>query len=234
MESVFLSYTYNPHADVQEATKRLVTLAKIVIESLELRVVDGVHLGGEAIDDELRQRITGSDALVAIMTPKADEHDHPVMPAYVDDEYKLAKAENMPAIRILDESLQLDGMHQYEEYISFEPANESLVLIKLLRTLALWKQEHGTPKQVEIDPPELGNRFEQGRHGHRCEYQLLTNYQAGDWQPAQIWYEPGATYAHLPGVPDDAKIKLRLDIGHDHWESAFSNPLGRIALQEVG
>ena len=45
MQSVFLSYSYNPHLDFVAETTQLVTASRIVIELLDLRMSDGVDLG---------------------------------------------------------------------------------------------------------------------------------------------------------------------------------------------
>jgi hypothetical protein len=51
MERIFLSYTYNPHPDCAGVTERPQLAARVVIESLGLRVVDGVDLGGRLIKE---------------------------------------------------------------------------------------------------------------------------------------------------------------------------------------
>jgi hypothetical protein len=67
---VFFFYTYNPHPDFDAETTQLVTASRVVIESLDLRVSDGVDLGERAIDSEIERRIIAADSLVAIVTPK--------------------------------------------------------------------------------------------------------------------------------------------------------------------
>ncbi|MEN8260367.1 MAG: hypothetical protein ABFS02_07245 [Pseudomonadota bacterium] len=235
MERVFLSYTYNPHPDYEQVTEDLVRHVKILIDSLELQVVDGVDLGGRALDDEIKERIKKSDALVALVTPWRDPASgNTAPPPYVEDEYRFAEAHEKEAIRMIQDVLPVQGMYQQNEYIPFNPDREVDTLLKLMRTLALWKSRSGRPRQVEVAPTELGSRFDANAPGHNCEYQMLLNFQQTDWQKARIWYEPGATFAYLPRVPNESKIRLRLNLGNERWESPFTNLFGRIELARRG
>ncbi len=233
MERIFLSYTYNPHPDFTESTDRLQRAARVVTESLGLRVLDGVDLGGRAIDAEIEHRIDEADALVAIVTPQADPAGNPVAPSYVADEYQLARNRGKNAIRLVHERLPVKGMGQHEEYIPLREGDELNAVLKLMRTLALWKRQAGRPMLVQIEPPELGGRYRIDALGNVCEYQVLAGYTYSGWERATIWPEPGASFAHLPRVPQDSKVKLRLAVDGEHWESQFCSPTGRIQLTRV-
>lgn len=63
MNSVFLSYTYRPHPDHEQELERLRRYVVRVLEAMDLRIADGVDLGGRPLDDALRQRIRDADAL---------------------------------------------------------------------------------------------------------------------------------------------------------------------------
>ena len=234
MQRVFLSYTYNPHPDYAGETTSLERHARVVIESLDLRVADGVDLGGRAIDTEIEQRITDADALIAILTPQEGSGNQASLPPYVENEYQFARNGNKQAIRILHEALQVQGMYQNDEFILHRADSEVQTLLKLMRTLAVWRRQSGRAIEIEIEPSELGERYEQGSFGHRCEYQLLkVDHCYSQWENATLWQEPGSTFAYLPKVPDDSKIRLRLSLGNEQWESAFSNPTGRIILDRA-
>jgi len=230
VERIFLSYTYNPHPDAAGVTDRLQRAARVVIESLGLRVLDGVDLGGRAIDAEIERRIGEADALVAILTPQPDPAGNAAPPPYVENEYQLARDRGKEAIRVLQEGLPVRGMGQQEEYIPLHAGDELSAVLKLMRTVALWKHRSGRPMRVEIEPSELGGRYRNDAFGHLCQYQVFTNYAYSDWHPATIWAEPGATFVYLLQVPDDAKIKLRLALDGEQWESPFCSPTGRLRL----
>lgn len=229
MQSVFLSYTYNAHPDHAEQTNRLVMAARIVVESLNLQVLDGFDLGGRAIDSEIVKRIDAADALVAVVTPKAGDGGAPVTPPYVDDEYKYARGQRKPAIRLLHQLLPVAGFGTQDEYIPYIPGKELEAMMKLLRTVALWKRQLGGPREIQLEPSELGGRFDMRRE-HKCEYKLMVDHRECDWQSATIWPEPGVTYAFLPSVPDQSRVRLRLSLGNEVWMSDFTDPKGRIAL----
>lgn len=231
MEKIFLSYTYNPHPVHAQETERLVRAARMVIESLGLRVSDGVDLGGRAIDAEIENRILDADALVAVATPQDDGNGNLITPPYVDDEYKLAKSKGKHAIRILHQALPAKGMGQHEEYILHAGGAELESILKLMRTVSIWKRQEGKPRKLEVDPAPLGGRYSHGAFGHQFEYQLLDGMNYSEWKPATLWYEPGVSFAYLPGVPEQAKVKLRLSLNGEIWESPYCNPMGKIVLE---
>lgn len=91
MDTIFLSYTYNPHPEYEDETKELVKNIKIIAEPQELSVITGFDLGGGAITAKIEQRIEDCDALVALITPCQDDDGDPSLPQFVNDEYSFAK-----------------------------------------------------------------------------------------------------------------------------------------------
>jgi hypothetical protein len=229
MQQVFLSFTYNPHPDHVEVTEKLRRYVSVVIETMELKVVTGEDLGGEQLTDEIKRRIEASDALVALVTPWKDQLGNKVPPPWVQDEFTYAKAMDKPAIRLLHTDFAAAGMYAAHEYMQVKPDNPTDALIKLMRTLRLWKDGVGRPMDIEITPIEADAHFDTAQV-KSCEFQLFMNYKEGPWRPATVWPQPGGMYAHLPGVPAQAKLRLRLRVGNETWESPFNSPVGRIAL----
>ena len=210
----------------------LVRHIKVMMEALELQVVDGVDLGGRAIDTEIQNRILKCDAFVALFTPWSNPMTGNIdLPSYVLDEYLIAMVHQKDSIRVVHEALTVQGMYQQQEFIPHKTDREVDTLLKLMRTMAFWKRRAGKPRQVEIAPADLGERVDRNAAPGACEYQLLLNFKKTDWKPAQIWYEPGAAFAYLPSVPEESKIRLRLNVDNERWESAFSNLFGRIELE---
>lgn len=228
MQQVFLSFTYVPHPDFVEETNALRRNVTTVIESIDLRVVTGEDLGGEALTDEIRERIEKADALVALLTPWKDKLGNKTHAPWVADEFAHASAHRKPATRIIHADLAVAGMYAAHEYIAFAPDKAADTLLQLMRTLALWKKQRGRPMEVEIAPDVAGG-FDRNQV-KTCEFQLFQNYQESEWRNATIWPQPGALYAYLPGVPDQAKLRLRLQHANDTWQSEYSSPVGRIQL----
>lgn len=229
MQQVFLSFTYNPHPDHVAESEALRRCVSMVIEAMDLRLTTGEDLGGEALTDQVKERIEKADALVALLTPWQDKLGNKTQPQWVVEEFAHAKAHRKPATRILHADFAAAGMYAANEYIPFSPGNMTDALLKLMRTLALWKKESGRPMEVEIAPDGAGQRFDPGRV-KGCEFQLFRNYEESEWRKATIWPQPGALYAYLPGVPDQAKLRLRLQLDNETWQSDYNNPVGRVQL----
>lgn len=229
MESVFLSYTYTPHGDFAAITDGLVRVARTMVEALNLRVLDGIDLGGRAVDAEVTRRIQSCDALVALVTPHADQNGNVEPPPFVQGEYAQAKALGKRVIQVVHETLPLAGFGQGDEHIRVGPGGELDAATKLLRTLVLWKRELGRPREIRIEPDDLGPRIEGVADGC-CQYKLMVEYTESNWLPAKVWHEPGAVYAYLPSVPDTSKVKLKIQLNGETWDSPFTNPMARVAL----
>jgi len=229
MQRVFLSYTYNPHPDYVEETEELRRRVSMIIDSMELRVATGEDLGGQGLTDEVKHRIEKADALVALVTPWKDHIGNKVAPPWVNDEFTHAQAKEKRAIRIVHSDLVAAGMYAGHEYITYSKDKLADTLVRLIRTLALWKKESGRPMEIEIAPDAAGQQFDPTRV-RECEFQLFQDYEESDWRKAKIWPQPGALYAYLPGVPDQAKLRLRLQIDNETWQSDYQSLIGRVQL----
>ncbi len=53
METIFLSYTYQPHPDHHASLEYLRRCVIRVIEAMDLSVIDGVDVGGRTLDSAL-------------------------------------------------------------------------------------------------------------------------------------------------------------------------------------
>jgi hypothetical protein len=232
MQQVFLSYTFDPHPDHAAETAALRKRVGMVIESMGLLEVSGEDLAGGGLKAEIDKRIRAADALVALLTPHNVAGAARVAPPWISDEFASAKALGKPAIRIIHSALTVGGMYAGDEYIPYSPDNLADTLIKLMRTLALWKRAAGRTMQVEIagsgsDLPADATQ------AHHCEVQIFADFTEGPWTPAKVWPEPGALYTIVRGVPEQAKLRLRLNIGGTVWQSEFQNPVGRVLLKKA-
>lgn len=228
MQQVFLSYTYNPHPDFTADGADLLRRVSTVIESMDLRIVTGEDLAGQGLTPAVQDRIARADALVALLMPWKDSAGNQVAPPWVIDEFAYARGLGKRSIRVLHPTVVAAGMFAAHEYIAFEPGNVADVLLKLMKTLALWKRESGRPMEIEIALDAAGRPFDP--NNVRCEFQLFRNYEESNWLPAKIWPQPGALYAYLPGVPDQAKLRLRLQRDTELWQSDYTSPVGRVQL----
>jgi hypothetical protein len=219
METVFLSYTYRPHPDHEANLEQLRRCVVRTIEAMGLRVVDGVDVGGRVLDDALRKRIADTDALIALVTPQADETGNVVRPDFVLDEFQYAEGKEKPTVRVLHHLLGVRGLGAGNEYAAYQPGNELAVVLKLMNTIALWIREYGRRARVRIEPRHLAEQYDQ-EQGHYCECQVISSSGIpGGFGKVNVYPEPGAIYALLPKIRQGERIRLRLFKGGRIWES---------------
>jgi hypothetical protein len=224
MKLVFLSYTYRPHPDHAAEIDLLQRTTRRVVEALDLRVVDGMDLGGRPLDAEIDRRIDEADALIALVTPQADAAGGIVLPEFVSTEFQRARARDKPRLRVLHKDLIARGLGAAEEHAPFDPDRMLEVVMKLLGTIAFWKKEYGRSVQIRIQPDDLATRFDVNRPD-RCEYELMI--QSGKALPRQqttLWREPGGPLIHVPNFVDGARVSVRLTVDGERWQSPFVAP----------
>lgn len=236
MQRIFLSYTYAPHPDHAETLEHLERKVRRVIEAMDLRVVDGRNLGGRALEATIQQRIKDADALIALYTPQADAAGKEVLPQYVVSEFQHARAIGKPTLRIEHEALEVRGLGANDEYVPYRAGDLLEVIMTVLQKLALWKEEHGRPVQIRIEPVELAHRYDEARMD-RCEYELLREGEAKATAPvpASLVPEPGAAYVHVPNFVEGMRVRVKLTVGGDQWRSTFVQPhMAGVAVTKIG
>ncbi len=234
MNSVFLSYTYRPHPAHEAELERLRRYVVRVVEAMGLRILDGVDLGGRPLDEALKQRIRDADALVALVTPQADDDNDLVDPAFVLSEFQFAEGLGKPTLRILHHLLAARGLGAGNEYQAYKPGAEADAIVKLMNTVVTWRREHGRAAHVRIEPDELAAQYDETQ-GDRCEFQVIS--QTGDFRDfarASLLLKPGAAYAVLPKLREGETVRLRLRQGGRTWQSrhAIDPFVGGVRLEE--
>ncbi|KIU51790.1 MULTISPECIES: hypothetical protein [Bradyrhizobium] len=238
MEKVFLSYTFRPHPDHEANLERLRRHVIRAIEAMGLRVVDGVEVGGRPLDNALRKRIEEADALIALVTPQADDTNALIEPAYVLSEFLYAEGQAKPTMRVWHYKLPMHGGigrdNEYTPYNPDTPGKDVDVILKLLATIALWKREYGQVARVRIEPDEITAQYDEAQ-GDRCDFQVIS-LDGGfrDFQRASFLPEPGAAYAVLPKLRVGDRVRLRLRQGNKTWQSrhAIDPFVGGVRLEE--
>jgi len=237
MEKVFLSYTYRPHPDHEASLERLRRCVVRAIEAMGLRIIDGVDVGGRPLDDALRRRIQDADALIALVTPQADDAGNVVNPDFVLSEFQFGEGQGKPTMRVRHHLLPVPhGIAQGNEYALYVPGGELDVILKLMNTIAVWKRDYGKLARVRIEPEELAEQYDETL-GDRCEFQVISQDGSfGDFKRASLWLEPGAAYAILPKLREGERVRLRLRLvqGGKTWQSRYAiDPfVGGVSLEE--
>jgi hypothetical protein len=234
MEKLFLSYTYRPHPQHEADLERLRKCVARAIEAMGLRIIDGVDVGGRPLDEALRRRIENVDALVALVTPQADDTGNVVEPAFVLGEFQYAEGLRKPTMRVIHHLLASKGLGAGNECTSYKPGAELDVILKLMNTIALWTREYGRIARVRIEPEELAAQYDEAQ-GHRCEIQVIsTTGDFRDFERAWLQPEPGAAYIVLPKMRQGERVRLRLRMGAKTWQSRYAiDPfVGGVRLEE--
>lgn len=222
MEKLFLSYTYRPHPQHETDLERLRKCVVRAVEAMGLRIVDGVDVGGRPLDDALRKRIEDADALIALVTPQADDAGNVVDPAFVLSEFQYAEGQKKPTMRVIHDLLAARGLGAGNEYTPYRPGAEVDVVLKLMNTIALWTREYGKVARVRVEPDELAAQYDEAQ-GHRCEIQVISaNGDYRDFERAKLQPEPGAAYIVLPKMRPGERVRLRLRMGAKTWQTRYA------------
>jgi hypothetical protein len=234
MEKLFLSYTYRSHPQYEAELERLRKYVVRAVEAMGLRIIDGVDVGGRPLDDALRRRIEDADALIALVTPQADDADNVTDPLFVLSEFQYAEGQKKPTLRVIHQLLAARGLGAGNEYAPFKPGAELDVILKLMNTIALWIREYGRIARVRVEPEELAAQYDEAQ-GHRCEFQVIsTTGEYRDFERGTLQPEPGAAYVVLPKLRLGERVRLRLRMGAKTWQSRYPiDPfVGGVRLEE--
>jgi hypothetical protein len=177
MRTVFLSCHFG------ETDRELVRRAEGLLESHNLRVVTGEELGGGGLTAEVMQRITDCDSLVALMTKREWEPNNAGTHPWVVDEYKYARGIHKPSIAIVAPGVNVIGAYQEQERIDYDPSDTSKAVLRLSKTIGLWKSQAGRLLKVQVFPREIAekSRRQTAAHGVCIACAPLTElWETGD------------------------------------------------------
>lgn len=228
MDSVFVAQTFDPK------DRLLVSEIDRILYSHGIQGVTGHHLGGDALDDAVRQRIDSCDCLVALATrrdPKADNSwtTHP----WVINEYDYAKANDKEAIALVEEGVEWQGMYQAHEYIPLDRERLSDALLKLSNNIGIWKERAGETWKLQVFPEELAERIELEGAGYECTYRTVQQGNYSDWHPVTPVPEPGGVFLYVKGVTTQQKIEVKLSRNREVWKSPATPKWMPVKLKEL-
>lgn len=218
MERIFLSMSFRPE------DQPLVSAVSTIIETQDLRVVTGRQLAGAVLTEEIRKRIDNCDALVALCSRRdALASGGFSVSQWVRDELAYAVAQNKPALALVEEDVQLEGMLEQRERAHFDRANPSDAYVKLAVSLAQWRQDAGIVLRAAIVPAEIAIRLSK-RQVAAVEFCVIRNGTSTAWRHAPLVKEVGGMYAYLRGVPRDSLVQIRAKLGKKWLESVATAP----------
>ncbi|MDJ0770955.1 MAG: toll/interleukin-1 receptor domain-containing protein [Ilumatobacter sp.] len=222
---VFLSFSFRD--DDKELVERLQSLLRSHgVGSRTGRVADG-----EPLTPAVQGMIDECDAVVALMTrrDKLEGQERWRTHPWVRDEINYARNGEKPAIAILEDGVEPEGMYAENERIHLDRADPLDAFLRLSRQLASWKKGFGRTVKARVLPDEIGHEAD------TCKYRFWTDGHSGDWVDAPLIPAQGGTELLIRGVPDeDALIELQVDRqGNGGWRSRAIGQYVTIELQQA-
>lgn len=136
-----------------------------------------------------------------------------------------------PAIAMVHVSVVPSAAFAERVRIVFDPADSAAGLLKLMQTVNQWKRTKGRSFEIELEPPEVGNRLNDEDPANLCEYRVMREHEPTPWYKASFWHEVGGAFAYLRGIPEDAKVEVRVRLGDEKWRSRFRSLTSRVVLE---
>lgn len=224
MESVFLSYSF------RDITRDFLGKIDEVLASHGIRSITGSNLGGEVLKPEVKRLIQGTDALVAILTPKAQLPDGQFQPSsWVQFELNHAREINKKTIAFKPANVRkLPGDY---EYIEWDPQNHCPALLRLNSTLGRWKDSVGRRAKVRLFPKRIGRLLKKDPTA-QVKYRLSRWSEVGEWIPVAPRTEVGASFVYLTGVWTDATIEVMIEVDGKRRSSPATPQWLHVELKE--
>ena len=202
MKSIFLSYSFSKPED-----RVIVAEVEDLFRSMGVRTVTGLNLGGGQLTDEVKLLISQVDGLVALASRReqlasGDWVTHP----WVIDELGHARSINKNTIGLVEDGVAINGAYQSNERIHFNRNDVTPAILKLAKTIGLWKEKAGNRLKVRLLPDGLIENLE----SPSCQYQFISRGNFLGWNDVKPVIEPGGAYIHLQGVRDDYLIEVKV------------------------
>jgi hypothetical protein len=202
LESIFLSYSFSKPED-----RILVVEIEELLRSFGIKLETGLNLGGNQLTDEIKSLIRRADGLIALASRRdrldsGDWHTHP----WIRDEFTFAKASDKNAIALVEDGVTTNGAYESYERIPFNRDDPSPALLKLAKTLGIWKDKAGSRLKVRLLPDDIVDELESPSY----KYQFVSRGDSLGWNEIDPVLEPGGIYLHLQGVRDDYLIQIEV------------------------
>jgi hypothetical protein len=224
--NVFLSYSF------RQEDRELVAKVERLLTSQNVKALTGKRLGGAGLTDEVLARIERCDALVALLTKRDQIGDpsagrwatHP----WVLDELNHARAKGQPTIPLVECGVELGGAYGSQERIELDSDDPGEALVALSETIALWKEQVGLARRVQLKPDSIGQQF-RSTPGMTCQYRFVSpTGERTAWRAApDPIAQASGTVVFLEGVADDDHyIEIEIKNGDDmEWYSTATAQL---------
>lgn len=128
---VFLAYSFRPE------NEKLVHLVRDLLVAIGFEILEGEEPKPISVSDKVKQKITSSDCLVALMTKDKQDDKGEWLPSdWVREEAVFALAQKKHVIRILEEGVSKEGkIFGDQEFIPIEKDNPARGIVHLARMI---------------------------------------------------------------------------------------------------
>jgi hypothetical protein len=204
MRKVFVSHSF------ADRDRELVSHVESLLRSHGLIAVNGRNLGGGLLTPEIARLIEGSDAVIALLTQRANEAEGVTHP-WVLQEFGHARLGRKPAIGLYEAGVPPAPTDAGSERIDYSRVNPLPALVRLSEVVGEWKRAAGRLLKVMVMPNEVAQSLGAKADRVRCECRFLIQGADTDWQQARVIKEVGGVFVFLR-VPDDVDaVQIRMD-----------------------
>jgi hypothetical protein len=226
---IFLAFPF------RDEDKRLVSYIERLLASQFVQIITGERLGGEQLTPAVQERIDQSDALVALLTRLEQKAAGGwITHQWVLDEISYARARHKFAIPLVEEGVDVGGMHQFHEYIALKRENPVEALLILSEHVNFWKRELGRMVKVQIMPVSVAKRLGNAKSGVRCKHRLCLQGRYTEWREVTPVPETGGTFVYVEGVQDEHLVQIQVQDQNKVWESPATSQWMQVELRPGG
>ena len=214
---IFLAFGYN------ERDSWIKDLVFPILEAFAAETVTGEDMQGDLITDEVRDRIRSCTGMLGFRTRRQelangtwDSH------RWVSDELAAAIALGVRAVEVRQTGVDPQGgLAGDRQWVSYDESKRDQCLVEIVKTLGRWGR--GLSIDLQLLPQEAARQIRPllARPGSRCTYKLVQ----GHWEPpdreAPIRPTPSGLVVHIPELPVDALVQVRVSAGGKSWTSDF-------------
>jgi hypothetical protein len=203
-----------------------------VLYSHGVRPFTGDHVGGDALEEGVKERIDACHYLIALATQREPPGDttHP----WVIHEYGYAKAQRKKAIALVECGVTWAGMYAAHEYIPLDRTNPCAALLKLSITIGKWKEQAGQTWTLQILPDELADKLALEGSNYTCMYRIFEQpMHYSSWCPITPVPQPGGVFLYVTGLNDRQLIEVRVSTNRATWQSPATPQSMPVILREL-
>ena len=229
MNSVFVSHWFD------DQDRLLVSEIERVLHSHGIRPVPGDYTRGDALEQAIKERIDGTDGLIALATRREQKADgNWTTHRWVIDEYNHSKqTPEKPAIAIVEEGVDWGGMYAGHRHIVLDRANEARALLDLSNTIGTWKEAAGETWAIQLSPDDLAEHLDLDNQNTQCTYRTYNRGNTSEWRKATPVPEPGAVRLYPSGLRLDDKIQVKVQTASGIWISDVTAKWMPVHLKEM-